>query len=316
MPSGWFKLHRKLLESPVWLGSTPEQKVVFITILGLARFRGGHKNVNGKDYKLGPGQFIASMSFIAGQARDGISRHSVRRTLDWLEEMGIIRSETCGWAGSLITILNWERYQEEPAQTSAQAAAQTAAQIKGPAKPEISTKQTELNELFAQHSAQTSAHSIRNRRMVMKKNDKKNDKKNMSKLPSLQNISISEGEVDVVSEVWDYYIETLKKCGVRLNRQLNDSRRGIIQGALRRRHTAGDLKRAIENTWYYDSFWHRGRYFDLVYAIGQRKGIDNVEARQERQGASWDDPGPKKRGRKPGTRITPLPNRRNKFENK
>jgi hypothetical protein len=32
MEQGWIKLHRKLLDDPIWLNSTSSQKVVLITL--------------------------------------------------------------------------------------------------------------------------------------------------------------------------------------------------------------------------------------------------------------------------------------------
>ena len=306
---GWLKLHRRILESPVWYDSTAQQKVVFIAILGMARHGAGKVFYKGKEYTLEPGQLLAGMKAIAKLSGEGVDRHTVRRALDRLIVAETITVKPCGKDGSLITVLNWEKYQGEE-NGKAHEKAHEKAHNKQPGRPVLSTGQTELNELLAHGKAQEKAHPYKEEK---NDNTKKND--NMSKLPSLQNVSIENG-ADVVREVWDFYIETLKKCGVKLNRQLNDSRRGIILGAFRRGHTVGDLKKAIENTWYYGSWWTDGKYFDITYALGQRKGIDNVEARQERQGLSWENTGMMKRGRKPGSRIAPNPNRKNRFENR
>jgi hypothetical protein len=36
MNQGWIKLHRELLEKPIWTAATPEQKVLLITLLMMA----------------------------------------------------------------------------------------------------------------------------------------------------------------------------------------------------------------------------------------------------------------------------------------
>ena len=37
MDQGWIKLHRGLLEKPIWTAATPEQKVLLITLLMMAK---------------------------------------------------------------------------------------------------------------------------------------------------------------------------------------------------------------------------------------------------------------------------------------
>lgn len=44
---GWIKLHRELLDKPIWTESTPEQKTILITLLMMANHT--KKNGNGKE---------------------------------------------------------------------------------------------------------------------------------------------------------------------------------------------------------------------------------------------------------------------------
>ncbi|MFS1351445.1 hypothetical protein ACLZX5_14425 [Enterococcus faecium] len=46
MTGGWIKIYRQLLEKPIWQESTPEQKVILITLLSMANHE--KKNGNGK----------------------------------------------------------------------------------------------------------------------------------------------------------------------------------------------------------------------------------------------------------------------------
>ena len=36
---GWIRVHRELLDKPIWLNSTPEQKTILITLLLMANFK-------------------------------------------------------------------------------------------------------------------------------------------------------------------------------------------------------------------------------------------------------------------------------------
>jgi len=40
MKKDWLKLHLTLLEKPIWTAATPEQKVIFITLLMMANRSG------------------------------------------------------------------------------------------------------------------------------------------------------------------------------------------------------------------------------------------------------------------------------------
>jgi len=323
MSCGWFKIHRRLFDSPVWTESSPEQKVVFLTVLGLARFRGEHITYKGKDYRLEPGQFISSVEDIATRAGQGIKRQTARLALARLAKREVITQQACGRLGSLITVLNWEKYQggedtEENGDKKTNEKTKDLTRIKGHAKPDLSTRQTELAELLTQGKTheKTNEHaesSTPQSSTTPKKDRKEREEENSNNMSNIESVSTG---ADVVQEIWAFYITTLAKWGVKLNRRLNESRRDTILKAMRRGHTAGELKKAIENTWFPGSHWLHGKYFDLIYAIAQRKGIDNVDARQEQQGVNWDEPGPLRRGRKVGSRINPDPKRKNRYENK
>lgn len=107
--NGWIKLHRCLLDKAVWQCLTEGQRVVMITILLLAGHEERHWMWKGNKYDLQPGQFITSRGNLAKKA--GVSVQTVRGALENLEKLEFITKETTK-SNTLITVLNWDVYQE------------------------------------------------------------------------------------------------------------------------------------------------------------------------------------------------------------
>ena len=81
MSEGWFKVHRCLFEKAIWQQSTPEQKVILITLLGMANHKGREWEWQGKQFKAEPGEFVTSVNSIILRAGTGITRQNVRTAL-------------------------------------------------------------------------------------------------------------------------------------------------------------------------------------------------------------------------------------------
>ena len=62
---GWIKLYRQLTNKAIWKCSTPEQKVVLITLLLMADHKGNEWEWQGKKHITKLGQFITSLKSIA-----------------------------------------------------------------------------------------------------------------------------------------------------------------------------------------------------------------------------------------------------------
>ena len=105
---GWVKLHREILEKAIWKCSTPEQKVVLMTIMMLANHKENQWIWKGEKYSCKPGQLITSLNSIAFHA--GVSIKNVRTALDKFKKLDFLASEPAS-NGQLITICNWGRYQ-------------------------------------------------------------------------------------------------------------------------------------------------------------------------------------------------------------
>lgn len=112
MNEGWFKVYRCLFKKAIWLSSTPEQKVILITLLGMANHEGKEWEWKGKQYKALAGQFVTSTSSIMDKSGKGISRQNVRTALKKFQNYGFLTYESTK-TGMLVNIVNWSVYQRE-----------------------------------------------------------------------------------------------------------------------------------------------------------------------------------------------------------
>lgn len=112
MNEGWFKIHRCLFKKAIWLNSTPEQKVILITLLGMANHEGREWEWNGKQFKTEAGQFVTSVNSIIDKAGIGISRQNVRTALTKFKKYDFLTYESTK-TGMLVSIVNWGLYQGE-----------------------------------------------------------------------------------------------------------------------------------------------------------------------------------------------------------
>lgn len=112
MDEGWFKIHRCLFKKAIWLNSTPEQKVIMITILGMANHENKEWEWKGKHFKVKPGEFVTSANSIVEKAGIGISRQNVRSALIRFKKYEFLTYESTN-TGVLIKIVNWKYYQED-----------------------------------------------------------------------------------------------------------------------------------------------------------------------------------------------------------
>lgn len=120
MRDGWIKLHRCILDKPIWSCSTVEQKTILVTILLLANYLPNDWEWKGEKFKCQPGQFVTS-SFKLAEA-SGCSRQNIRTALKRFQDYGFLTYESTK-TGILITVVNWAFYQakdKEPNQDANQ----------------------------------------------------------------------------------------------------------------------------------------------------------------------------------------------------
>lgn len=107
---GWIKVFRILLDKPIWLQSTPEQKAILITLLLMANHKEKEWEWNGEKFKIMPGQFITSLNNIVKKCGKGISIQNVRTALDRFKKYEFLTYKSTK-TGRLINIVNWRVYQ-------------------------------------------------------------------------------------------------------------------------------------------------------------------------------------------------------------
>lgn len=110
MNEGWFKFYRCLFKKAIWLNSTPEHKVILITLLGMANHSGREWEWKGKQFKAEPGMLVTSLESICSKSGKGISIQNVRSALNKFEKYEFLTQEVTK-TGRLITIVNWGLYQ-------------------------------------------------------------------------------------------------------------------------------------------------------------------------------------------------------------
>ena len=108
--NGYIRLWRSLADSPVWLNSSPQCQSVLIVLLLHACFKPVKWDVRGEQITLQPGQLFLSWNRIMKWCGQRATRQGVRSALARLEKMDFITQETTH-SGTLITIVNWGRYQ-------------------------------------------------------------------------------------------------------------------------------------------------------------------------------------------------------------
>jgi hypothetical protein len=110
--TGFIYLWRKLLDSVDWKCSTPEQKVILITLLTMANHKENKWEWHGKEFGVKPGQFVTSLASIRKAAGLGISQQNVRTAIARFKKLKFLTNHSTN-RGRLITIINWARYQNK-----------------------------------------------------------------------------------------------------------------------------------------------------------------------------------------------------------
>lgn len=111
MTKGFICLWRKTFDDPIWYNSTSEQKALFITLLSIANWREKKYDIYGEELILQPGQLIISYVELAKLTGKGVSVRNVRTGIDRFEKLNFLTRQVTR-RGTLITIVNWRKYQD------------------------------------------------------------------------------------------------------------------------------------------------------------------------------------------------------------
>lgn len=109
---GWFKTYRELWDKAIWKTSTPEQKVILMTLMSMVNHKPSEWEWQGKKFVVQPGQMITSLDSITQKCGKGITVKNVRTALAKFKKYEFLANEPTK-TGRLITIVNWGIYQGE-----------------------------------------------------------------------------------------------------------------------------------------------------------------------------------------------------------
>ena len=109
---GWIKLHRKLQDSDMFKNLTSKQRDVMIQLIFLANHEPHEWEWKGKIFKVKRGQCITSIDGIKERCANDVSFQNIRTALVKLEKWQFLTNESTK-TGRLITVLNYDRYQDK-----------------------------------------------------------------------------------------------------------------------------------------------------------------------------------------------------------
>ena len=113
--NGWVKIHRSVIDNPKLTRSS--RFSVWMYILLAVTHTETKAYLCGKEIVLNPGQGVFSTPDLAHKLALSVS--VIRRVLDWLEsEQQIEQQKTT--KGTVITVLNWGKYQQSEQQSEQQ----------------------------------------------------------------------------------------------------------------------------------------------------------------------------------------------------
>ena len=117
--SGWIKLHRGIFDH--WIASDPDYLCVWLRMLTDANFEDKKHLFNGSLIEIKRGQIIFGLE--AWSAKTGVTIAKLRRLLDMLEKDKMINRQKTN-KFSLISILNYTRYQDDDRQNASKSQAE------------------------------------------------------------------------------------------------------------------------------------------------------------------------------------------------
>lgn len=117
MQNGWVKLHRQITENSLWFSEPFTKGQAWIDLILNANHEDGSFWIRGIEIKLKRGQI--GWSQLTMSTRWKWSRNKVRRFLNWLESEQQIKQQNSAKT-SIITLLNYDKYQNTEQQTEQQ----------------------------------------------------------------------------------------------------------------------------------------------------------------------------------------------------
>lgn len=121
----WLKLHRSILSNDLWLAERFSKGQAWIDLLGLATFSEKKIFIRGIEIHLKRGELCVSQKNLA--LRWKWNYRTVNKFLKWLEKEEMIQTKIND-VTTIITIINWDEYQNDTNQSADQNTYQSANQ--------------------------------------------------------------------------------------------------------------------------------------------------------------------------------------------
>lgn len=116
--NNWFKLSRKIFENEIWLSEPFTKAQAWVDLIGNANHEKGSFFIRGNEVVINRGQIGWSELTMARRWR--WSRNKVRRFLKWLETKQQIEQLKDRYLTTIITITNYNNYQNDTADETAE----------------------------------------------------------------------------------------------------------------------------------------------------------------------------------------------------
>jgi hypothetical protein len=115
---GWFRVNRKMFEYKLWFSEPFTKSQAWIDLFGNTNHKEGSFFVRGNEINIKRGQI--GWSEVTMAKRWTWSRNKVRNFLKWLEKEQQIKQQKDRYLTTIITILNYEKYQNDTANDTAE----------------------------------------------------------------------------------------------------------------------------------------------------------------------------------------------------
>lgn len=118
MNIGWFRISRKLFDNEIWYLEPFTKGQAWVDLIGNANHKDGQFEVRGNFITIKRGQI--GWSEVTMAKRWKWSRNKVRRYLKWLETIQQIEQQKDRYLTTIITIINYDKYQNDTADDTAE----------------------------------------------------------------------------------------------------------------------------------------------------------------------------------------------------
>lgn len=147
--TGWIKLHRQLLDSPLYKDCNAIQRDILISILLTVNHKPNKWIFKGQEFIVQEGQMITSLESLAKICAKGTTVQNVRTALNKFEKYNFITNKSTN-KNRLISIVNWSLYQGSIDDINKQTNKQLTSNFKEPKVEEIKevVNKNEYTEFF------------------------------------------------------------------------------------------------------------------------------------------------------------------------